>query len=78
MQRFTAWSRSASGSTIAAAFPPSSSATRFIGARSRNDQPTRADPVNVSMRMRGSSISGAATSLVQGSTETIPAGHPAS
>ncbi len=57
-----------------AAFPPSSSATFFMGQRCRIIQPTRAEPVKLTMRMRGSSSSGAASSLLQGTTASAPAG----
>ena len=73
-QRVTACARSASGSTITAALPPSSSATLRLPARRRSSQPTAAEPVKVSMRTRGSSTRGAASSTAHGTRLTRTSG----
>ena len=61
-QRDAAQARSASASTMTAAFPPSSSSTRLFVALARIAQPALALPVNVITRTRGSSIRICATS----------------
>ncbi len=78
----TARSRSASSNTRNGAFPPSSMDTRSSRAAdcSTSFLPTSVDPVNDTLRSRGSAISGPTTrdAEVAGSTLRTPSGSPAS
>lgn len=78
----TALSRSASAKTTNGALPPSSSETRstFCAACAPSCRPTGVDPVKLSLRRRGSAMSGPVTSaaFVVGITLRTPAGSPAS
>src|SRR5690349_8336735 len=72
-------SRSASAATTTGVELPSSSRTRFFGARSAMPQPTPLEPVNVIIRTRSSSTRTSPISA-EGPTSTVsqPAGRPAS
>ena len=77
----TAASRSASSKTTNGALPPSSIDPRntLSAARAMSPPPTSVEPVNVGLRRRGSSISGAVTALEAELTMTFttPGGRPA-
>ena len=78
----TAASRSASGKTRNGALPPSSIETRsrWSADCSTSRRPTAVEPVKVSLRSRGSRISGSITSpvLMVVTTLSTPSGRPAS
>ena len=78
----TAASRSASLNTTNGALPPSSIDTRSrpCALCSTSVRPTSVEPVNVSLRSRGSRISGSITSAVDVVVTTLrtPSGRPAS
>ncbi len=76
--RLAAQSRSASGSTTAAPFPPSSSVTCLRGAWSLIAQPTGTEPVKDTIGRRGSSTRAGARSFGTGRIENIPAGRSVS
>ncbi len=68
----------ASGSTITAALPPSSSVTRRRQPSSLSRQPTAIEPVKVSMAMRSSTARRSASAPELGMTDRAPLGRPAS
>ena len=74
--RFTAQSMSADLSTMTPAFPPSSSTTFFLPARSFIRQPTDGLPVNESSLNRSSLTIRSPSSRLIGRIETMPSGTP--
>ena len=78
----TAASMSASSNTMNGALPPSSidSRSRFSEACAISLRPTSVEPVNDSLRSRGSAISGAVVSLDEDAVIRLstPSGRPAS
>jgi hypothetical protein len=80
----TAWSRSASSSTISGALPPSSSSTGFkcSAANFAMMRPTLVEPVKLMRRIAGCAISAStilgASAGAFDSTFTTPLGKPAS
>src|SRR3546814_2642569 len=75
MIRASAWSRSASLSTITAALPPSSSTTFFFPALAFRSQPTAGEPVKDRSLSRSSVVNRSAPSRVAGRIEKAPSGN---
>ena len=73
-----AFSRSASGSIITAALPPSSSTTFFLPARAFMSQPTLSEPVKDSSLIRSSVTNTSATFEDIGNIEKAPSGRSVS